>query len=147
MPRILSSIVTALLTATAIVARPLPAVNIDARSVRDVEDRWVDALRRRDVAALSAILDDRFLDVTYTGRVHDRKASIAALTVPDRPHMDQRLEDLEIRFPASNVAVVTGVNVVTAHEPAFTARVRFTDIFVKAEGSWKAFSAQETLEK
>lgn len=147
MSRILSIFVIAILTAAVLAARPLSSVGEDERAVLEVENRWIEALARRDVTALSAILDDRFLDVTYTGRVRDRKAAIAALSSPDRPNSDQRLQDLEVRFPAPGVAVVTGDNVVTGHDPAFTAHVRFTDVFVRSGGTWKAFSAQETLEK
>jgi len=42
--------------------------------VRDAEARWVDALDRRDGAALLALLDEDFLDVTWKGEVRDRQA-------------------------------------------------------------------------
>jgi hypothetical protein len=34
---------------------------------------------------------------------------------------------------------------VTGRNPDFSARLRFTDVFVKSNGVWKAVSAQETL--
>jgi ketosteroid isomerase-like protein len=117
------------------------------RSVREAEARWVEALENRDVAALRALLDEDFVDVTWTGEVRDRRAAIAALEDPRRPSMTQTLEEVRVRFAAANVAVVTGVNVVTGRVPDFKARVRFTDVFVRRAGAWKALSAQETLDR
>jgi ketosteroid isomerase-like protein len=119
----------------------------DERSVRDAEARWVDALDNRDAAALRSLLDEDFVDVTWKGEVRNKSAAVAALESKDRPSTTQRLLDLRVRFAASDTAVVTGLNVVTGKAPDFTARVRFTDVFVKRAGSWTAFSAQETLEK
>jgi ketosteroid isomerase-like protein len=116
-------------------------------AVRDAEARWIDALERRDGAALQALLDDDFLDVTWKGEVRDRGAAIAALNAPGRPPMTQELRDVRVRFAVPDVAIVTGVNAVSSKAPDFTARVRFTDVFVKRGGAWKALSAQETLEK
>ncbi len=60
--------------------------------------------------------------------------------------MQQKLQDLRVRLAAPDVAVVTGVNAVSGASPDVTARVRFTDVFVRRAGEWRAFSAQETLE-
>jgi len=128
-------------------SQTLPSPGLEEKAVRDAEARWVDALDRRDVAALEPILDEDFVDVTWKGELRDRAAAIAALTAPGRPSMTQRLEDLRVRFAAPDVAVVTGVNAVSSKAPEFTARIRFTDVFVKSGGAWKALSAQETLEK
>ena len=115
-------------------------------SVREAEARWVAALETRDAAALGALLDEDFVDITWKGEVRDRRAAVAALAAPERPSMTQRLQEIRVRFAAPGVAVVTGVNVVTSKAPDFTARVRFTDVFVRRGGAWKALSAQETLE-
>ena len=123
------------------------APSADERSVRDAEARWVDALDRRDAAALRALLDDDFVDVTWKGDVRDKSAAVAALEAPNRPSTTQTLQEVRVRFAAPDTAVVTGMNVVTGKAPDFTARVRFTDVFVRRAGSWRAFSAQETLEK
>ena len=126
-----------------------PAPAEEERAVRDAEARWVDALDRRDGAALLALLDEDFLDVTWKGEVRDRRAAVAAVSAPAsaRPAMTQALQDLRVRFAVPDVAIVTGVNAVSSPSPAFAARIRFTDVFVKRGGSWKALSAQETLER
>lgn len=119
----------------------------EEKAVRDAEARWVNALDRRDGATLQALLDEDFLDVTWKGEVRDRQAAVAALSAPGRPAMTQTLQDLRVRFAVPDVAIVTGVNAVSSKSPEFAARIRFTDVFVKRGGEWKALSAQETLEK
>jgi uncharacterized protein (TIGR02246 family) len=119
----------------------------EEKAVRDAEARWVDALEHRDGAALQALLDEDFVDVTWKGEVRDRGAAIAALSAPGRPAMTQSLQDLRVRFAVPAVAIVTGVNAVSSESPEFSARIRFTDVFVKRGGAWRALSAQETLER
>ena len=34
-----------------------------------------------------------------------------------------------------------------ADDSSFTLKVHFTDVFIKEAGKWRAFSAQETIEK
>jgi len=116
-------------------------------AVREAEARWLEALDHRDGAALQTLLDEDFVDITWKGEVRDRHAAIAALNAPGRPSMTQTLHEVRVRFAAPDVAVVTGINAVSSKAPDFTARIRFTDVFVKRAGAWKAFSAQETLER
>ncbi len=130
-------------------ARSSPSLSpgLDEPAVREAEARWVEALDTRNAAALRSLLDEDFVDITWKGEVRDRSAAVAALEAPGRPSMKQTLQELRVRFAAADVAVVTGLNVVSSKAPDFTARVRFTDVFVKRAGVWKALSAQETLER
>jgi hypothetical protein len=96
---------------------------------------------------LQALLDEDFMDITWKGEVRDRRAVIEALNAPGRASMSQTLHEVRVRFAAPDVAVVTGVNAVSSRAPDLTARVRFTDVFVKRAGAWKALSAQETIER
>src|SRR6266567_6146694 len=86
-----------------------PAGDSRQRELRDLEQRWLDALTRRDAGALSEILDPDFLDITWTGELRDRRAALEALADPKRPSGNQRLEDLRVRLEGS-VALVTGTN-------------------------------------
>ncbi len=145
-PRVLAAFVLPLVMA-ARGSSAARAASPEEQSVRDAEARWVEALENRDSAALRALLDDDFVDITWKGEVRDRGMAVAALEAPGRPSMKQTLQDIRVRFAAPDVAVVTGVNVASGKAPDFTARIRFTDAFVKRAGAWKAFTAQETLER
>jgi ketosteroid isomerase-like protein len=110
-----------------------------------VEQSWVEALERRDAEAVGAILAEDFVDTSYRGERHNRRQALEGLASPSRADTTQRLSDLDVRLYGS-VGIVTGVNTVTGRNPDFTVRVRFTDVFVRRNGVWKAVSAQETLE-
>jgi ketosteroid isomerase-like protein len=135
------------LFAVAVLSLAAGAPSREEQSVRQAEARWVEALEKRHVAALRAILDEDFVDITWKGEVRDQRAAVAALEAPGRLSMKQTLQEVRVRFAAPDVAVVTGLNLVTSKAPDFTARVRFTDVFVKRAGAWKALSAQETVER
>ncbi|HET7452983.1 MAG TPA: nuclear transport factor 2 family protein [Thermoanaerobaculia bacterium] len=109
-----------------------------------VEERWVDALQRRDAAVVAEILADDFLDSTYKGEIRTKAEALAGLRSPSRAETEQRLSEMRARIWGS-AGVVTGINTVTARDGSFSVRVRFTDVFVRRGGAWKAVSAQETL--
>lgn len=110
----------------------------------DFEHRWVEALQKHDIAALDAILDDTFVDVTWRGAIRTKHG---VLTGPPAagPYRTLRLDDLTVRRYGRDTAIVTGVNVLQGATADDVARIRFTDVFVKKGGGWRAVAAQETL--
>jgi ketosteroid isomerase-like protein len=115
-----------------------------AEALIRVEERWIDALQRRDAAVVAEILADDFLDSTYKGELRTKGEALAGLRSPSRADTDQRLSEMRARTWGA-AGVVTGINTVTARDGSFSVRVRFTDVFVRRGGVWKAVSAQETL--
>jgi len=109
-----------------------------------VEQRWVEALARRDDAVVASILADDFLDSTYKGELRHRDEALAGLRSGARADASQRLSELRARV-YGDAGVVTGINTVTARDGSFAVRVRFTDVFVLRGDRWLAVSAQETL--
>ena len=111
----------------------------------DLEHRWLDALAKHDIAALDALLDDSFVDSTFRGAVRTKHD---VLTGPPAggAYRSIRLDDLAVRRYGSDTAIVTGVNVLQGTAPDDIVRVRFTDVFVRKDGRWRAVSAQETLQ-
>jgi ketosteroid isomerase-like protein len=116
----------------------------DARQLLDLEQRWLTAAMQRDTATLGQILADDFVDVTYKGSLSDKAGHLKVSLAPANTR--QTLEDLKVRF-YGDTGIVTGQNTIAAKDHSFTARVRFTDVFVKRAGRWQAVSAQETLEQ
>lgn len=141
-----SAAVLAVVLASAALARPsAPGGGDERAALLRVEQQWVNALGQRDAAAVGAILAEDFVDTTYRGERRTREEALAGLTSPSRAETTQKLSEMEARL-YGNVGVVTGVNTVAAQNGEFTVRVRFTDVFVRRRGVWKAVSAQETLE-
>jgi ketosteroid isomerase-like protein len=123
---------------------PFTAQADDARTLLDLEQRWATATGTRDHAVLDSILADGFVDVSWQGKLRGKADALAAPAAPVKT--EQTLSELTVRI-YGDAAVVTGLNTAVAADKSFTARVRFTDVFVKQAGTWRAVSAQETLEK
>lgn len=101
------------------------------------EADWVRALETRDAAALACRLAPGFVDTAWNGELHDRAEVLAAL-----PRRTGRLtlSDLDARL-FGKTGLVRGLN--TQGRGA----VRFTDMFLFADGRWQAVSAQETVKR
>lgn len=116
----------------------------DTQQLLDLEQRWLTAAMQRDTATLQQILADDFVDVTYQGGLRDKADHLHSSLAPGKTR--QTLEGLRVRF-YGDTGIVTGQNSIVATDGSFTARIRFTDVFVRRGGGWQAVSAQETLEK
>ncbi|HEX7964701.1 MAG TPA: nuclear transport factor 2 family protein [Gammaproteobacteria bacterium] len=123
---------------------PFAAHADDARTLLDLEQRWAAAAAARDHAALDAILADDFTDVSWQGKLRSKADALAAPAAPVR--MRQTLSELKVRV-YGDTAVVTGLNMAAAVDGSFTTRIRFTDVFIRHAGTWRAVSAQETPER
>ncbi len=111
----------------------------------DLEHRWVAALQSHDIAVLDSLLDDSFIDTTFRGGVRTKHDILSGPSVALRYH-SLRLDSLLVRRYGNESAVVTGINVLQGPAPGDLVRIRFTDLFVNRGGTWRAVSAQETLQ-
>jgi ketosteroid isomerase-like protein len=117
----------------------------DQQQLEDLERHWLDTSLNQDHAGLDAILMDDFEDVSWQGELRG-KSEIMAIAMAAPVKSTQTLSDLKVRVHG-DMGVVTGVNTAEAADKSFTVKVRFTDVFVKDKGTWRALSAQETIEK
>jgi ketosteroid isomerase-like protein len=129
---------------TGLLAVSAHAAPSDTQQLQDLEQRWLTAAMQHDTAALQTILVDDFVDVTYQGGLRDKADHLKSSLAPGKTK--QTLDGLKVRV-YGDTGIVTGQNTIVADDGSFTARVRFTDVFVKQQGVWRAVSAQETLEK
>ncbi|HET8551968.1 MAG TPA: nuclear transport factor 2 family protein [Gammaproteobacteria bacterium] len=132
-------------TAAFAAATPASADNTTVqRTLIHLEHMWVNALEHHDVATLRRILANDFLDTSYKGQLRTKADQLAGRAAPGIA--SERLSDLKVRV-FGTTAIVTGLNTITGKPHAWTARIRFTDIFIKRGDHWCAVSAQETLVK
>lgn len=137
-----------LAAAALLCAGPMASVRAASAPQQDfvaLEHRWVSALQNHDTAFLDALLDDSFVDSTFRGAIR-RKHDVLAGPRAAPAYRSIRLDDLVVRRYGADTAIVTGVNVLRGTAGGDTVRVRFTDVFVRRHGSWRAVSAQETLQ-
>lgn len=114
----------------------------DAASLIAVEHQWVHAVAEHDRAALARLLDENFTDISWRGTIRTRADLLNAANAPATE--TQTLSDMKTQV-YGDVGLVRGLNVVTAKNHAWRVRLRFTDVFVRKGGGWRAVAAQETL--
>lgn len=107
-----------------------------------LEHTWQQAVSSGDKQTLRNILADNFLDTSYKGELRTKDEIVAS--VNGNRHYNAVLSDLKVRL-FGDTAIVTGLNTVTGRGQAWTAQVRFTDIFVKRNNRWQAIGAQESI--
>lgn len=109
-----------------------------------LEQTWMQAARDRNVAVLSRILADGYIDIDYRGAVRDKADALKAPNLKTKQYV-QKLSDEKVRL-YGDAAIVTGRGVLTKTDGTEVAAWRFTDVFVKRGGAWRAVSSQETVE-
>jgi hypothetical protein len=134
-------ILTAALSSVPALAKP-PASELSAAALMSIEQQWLTALNRHDVAMLARILGREFVDSDAQGDAITRAQYLAYFAHPvtqPSPPVRQRFEDTKVRFVAGGgVAIVTGVVVSQVRHS------RFTDVFVWRDARWQAVTGQET---
>lgn len=116
----------------------------DMQTLLDLEQHWLAAAETHDRAALDALLTDDFTDVSWLGQLRHKADVLAAAVAPAAMH--QSLSELTVRVHGE-AAVVTGLNTLTKPDGSVRVRLRFTDVFLKQSGRWRAVAAEETPEQ
>lgn len=133
-----------MLLAGAVIAPTLRAAPMSAaHKLLQLEHQWIRASATHSTAFLDHLLAADFVEVTYDGRIRSKADVLQGRVAPGTV---QTLSDLRVRIFGAT-AVVTGLNTVANSKQGWTARLRFTDVFVRNDSGWHAVSAQETLLK
>lgn len=133
------------LLCAAVLALPAgaPAAPSAQAQLLRLEARWLRALQAHDVRFLRRLLSDHYIDITYQGGMRD-KADVLRARATLGPRYTQRLADEQVRL-YGQTGIVTGRGVLFDIGRRRIAAWRFTDVFVRRGGVWKAVSSQETL--
>lgn len=110
-----------------------------------LEKTWMHAAGTRDLPVLRRVLGDDYIDINYKGVVRTRADALNAPNV-DTKRYTQHLGDEKVRIFGA-AAVVTGRGVLQTADHSVVAAWRFTDVFVRRGGVWRAVSSQETVER
>ena len=108
-------------------------------AVLSQETRWLTAIVNGDRPAIASILSPAYKHISAEGTILNRAQELAS-TAKEAFKMKATQQTVDF---VGDVAIVRGVNTIT-QSGKILARVRFTDVFVKRNGTWMALSAQET---
>jgi hypothetical protein len=117
----------------------------DKQTFQQIEDRWSEAINKRDQYGLELVLTPEFIDISATGTVTTRDEQIAILL---KRHTEPLLLDQRVVNVRSfgEIAVVIGNY---AEQPRAKEKVArrsgmFTHVYRRALGRWSCISAQRT---
>jgi len=111
-----------------------------------LENAWNQAEEHKDVAALQALLADSLVYIDYDGSYMDKEQFLTAIKAPSL-HPEQIVNQAMTAHVYGDSAVVTGIyreKGVSAGKP-YLRRGRFTDTWVKVNGTWQCVASQSTL--
>jgi ketosteroid isomerase-like protein len=121
------------------------SLTADTKAFQQLENRWSEAIGKRDQYALELVLSSEFVDVSATGDVTTRNQQIAKLIEKDSDplSLDQRV--LSVRI-SGNVAVVVGsyTELRRIHGKPVKSSGMFTHVFQKTRTNWLCIIAHRT---
>jgi ketosteroid isomerase-like protein len=125
----------------AVQASPMP----DTKTFQQLENRWSQAIGKRDQYALELVLSPEFVGISATGDVATHNQQIAMLFEKDGEplSLDQRVLNLHIY---GNLAVVIGAysELRRIHGKPVSSSGLFTHVYLDARGYWLCVNAQRT---
>ena len=110
-----------------------------AAAVLHQENRWLTAIVAGDAKTVAAMLSPNFTHITSRGELLHRAQELAAVK---KESFTMNPSEQTVDF-AGDAAVVHGLNTLVQSGKTL-ARERYTDVYVKRNGTWMALSAQET---
>ena len=110
----------------------------DAATIRELEGKWAESYKSRQVDVLSTLLADDYVITFEDGSVHS-KVGLISHTARAAEHVTiSEFSDLKIRMHGST-AVVTGNyhEQGTSDGKTYDYNDRLTDVWMKVDGKWK----------
>jgi ketosteroid isomerase-like protein len=119
--------------------------NGSSQALIDLENKWVDGLVKSDTATLDSIFADTYVDTDEHSQRSDKQGVLAVIKSGDLKLQSIQLSDMRV-YDYGDAAVVTG----SAEQKGnfkgqpLTAKVIFTDTFVRKNGKWRAVASHRS---
>jgi hypothetical protein len=123
-----------------------PNSSATAQALMSLENKWVDALTKSDVATLDSIFADTYVDTDEHNQRTDKQGVLSALRSGDLKIQSIKLSNMRV-YDYGDAAVVTGnsVQVGTFKRQPLGRAILFTDTFVRRNGQWQAVASHRSL--
>jgi hypothetical protein len=115
--------------------------------MQQIEDRWDDAITRRDQYNLELVLAPEFIGISATGDVVTRNQEIAHLFVKNSGPDSLKQKVISVRFVGNNVAIVNGTYVMTwkGEKGPVLEKGIFSHVFERVRTNWLCLNSQRTV--
>ena len=147
MKRLHSSILLFLLMAFVGLSQLVPAeTGADEKGrIRELMQRWDDALVSRDAEFIAGVLADDFTYISAAGQVQNRAAHLGLIKSPDLRIEASSSSDFVIRvYGEVAVAIAEGRIKGSYKSKEFGGHYRYTDVWVKRGDRWQVVNTQIT---
>src|SRR6266498_5696092 len=137
--------------ALAALAVTAPVMRLDAQapspedSVRALESQRAQALLKADTVALSRLVAEDFVEISRLGTLRTKADNMREIASGTLKLTAVRYDSLAVRI-YGDVAVLQGIadNTGTFRGFPFTGKIRYTRVFVRRAGRWRAVAMQQT---
>jgi hypothetical protein len=122
------------------------AVSPEFKEMQQVEDRWNEAITKRDQYGLELVLAPQFIGISATGDVATRNQQIAQLLVKGAGPDSLQQKVVSVRF-VGDVAIVNGTYVMswkTDKGPVLEKGI-FSHVFEHVRTTWLCLNSQRTV--
>jgi len=116
------------------------------QAIINVENSWVDALVKADLAALESILADTYVDTDEHSRRGGKQDVFSFLKSGDLKLDSIKLSDMQVQI-YGDAAVVVGSSTQAGSflGGPVAEKIIFTDTFVKQNGKWRAVASHRSV--
>src|ERR1700739_2448451 len=116
------------------------------REMQQVEDRWADAVTKRDQYALELVLAPQYIGISATGDVTTRNQQIAHLFVKNAGPDSLEQKVISARF-VGDVAIVNGTYVMSwkGEKGPVLEKGIFSHVFERVRDNWLCLNSQRTV--
>jgi hypothetical protein len=116
------------------------------REMQAVEDRWSDAITKRDQYGMELVLAPQFIGISASGDVTTRNQEIAGLFVKGSGPDSLEQKVISVRF-VGEVAIVNGTYVMTfkTEKGPFQEKGIFSHVLEHVHNNWLCLNSQRTV--
>ena len=116
------------------------------REMQQVEDRWADAVTKRDQYGLELVLAPQFIGISASGDVTTRNQQIAHLFVKNAGPDSLEQKVVSVRF-VGDIAIVNGTYVLTwkGEKGPVLEKGIFSHVFEHVRNTWLCLNSQRTV--
>jgi ketosteroid isomerase-like protein len=122
------------------------AVPPEFREMQQVEDRWDDAITKRDQYGMELVLAPQYIGISASGDVVTRNQQIAHLFVKNSGPLSLEQKVVSVRF-VGEVAIVNGTYVMTwkGEKGPIVEKGIFSHVFEHVRNTWLCLNSQRTV--
>jgi hypothetical protein len=116
------------------------------QEMQTVEDRWSDAVTKRDQYGIELVLAPQFIGISASGDVTTRNQQIAGLLVKGSGPESLEQKVISVRF-VGEVAIVNGTYVMSwkTEKGPFQEKGIFSHVFEHVHNNWLCLNSQRTV--